>query len=67
VGAVGLTVAGWLLLKRRRSAEELADDDEVWLDGEDWLGRKDADADWEAMLAELARGRLGLRESGLGA
>jgi hypothetical protein len=64
---VGLTVAGWLLLKRRRSAEELADDDEVWLDCEEWLGRKDADADWEAMLTELVRGRLGLGENRVGA
>jgi len=67
VGAVGLTLGGWLLLKRRRSAEELAAAEEVWLDSEDWLGRKDDDADWEAMLAELARGRLDVRESGAGA
>ena len=65
-GAVGLPLAGWLLLKRRRSAEELATV-EVWLDSEDWLDRNDADADWEAMLAELARGRLGLRECRVGA
>jgi hypothetical protein len=63
---VGLPLAGWLLLKRRRSAEELATV-EVWLDSEDWLDRNDADADWEAMLAELARGRLGLRECRVGA
>jgi len=51
VGTLGLTGAGWLLLKRcqRRSAEDLAAADEVWLDSEDWLDGKDAD--WEAMLA----------------
>ena len=65
---MGLTLGGWLLLeRRRRTAEDLTVADEVWLDSEDWLDRKDDDADWEAMLAELARGRLGLRESGLGA
>ncbi len=65
VGALGLTLGGWLLLERRgRRAAELAGADAVWLDAEDWLGRKETDADWEAMLVELARGRLGLRESG---
>ncbi len=67
IGTLGLTLGGWLLLeRRRRRAEELAAADEVWLDSEDWLGGKKADSDWEAMLAELARGRLGLRESGVG-
>ncbi|MDW8223097.1 MAG: hypothetical protein RMJ82_09130 [Gemmatales bacterium] len=66
VGVLGLTLGGWLLLERgRRRAEELAAADEVWLDAEDWLGRKEADAGWQAMLAELAR--LRLREGGIGA
>ncbi len=66
VGALGLTQGGRLLLeRRRRRAEELAAADKLWLDSEDWLSRKDAD--WEAMLTELARRRLGLRQSGAGA
>ncbi|MCS6852480.1 MAG: hypothetical protein NZ700_15060 [Gemmataceae bacterium] len=67
VGALGLTMGGWLLLiRRRRRAEELAAADEVCLDGEEWLGGTEADADWEAVLVELARGRLVLREDGIG-
>jgi hypothetical protein len=45
VGSLGLTLGGWLLLERRRSAEELAAADEIWLDSEDWLGHQDGDAE----------------------